>query len=111
MQCFPVSEFEIDRHLTGISDQFNKNGKKSPFQNTGLMIDGKVATVKTEPQYDGERTSFRKDVLQNEEVGDEFFIKKDEKEKWQYLKGAKTIQRKTNRRICLQLFGRRNDLP
>ncbi len=91
---FPISEFEIEGELTEISDKFNKNGKKSPFQNTGLMIDGKVATVKTEPQYDGEKTIL-KDVLQNGEVGEEFFIKEDEKEKWQYLKGAKTIQRKT----------------
>lgn len=91
---FPVSEFEITGSLTGISQEFNKNGKNSPFQNTGLMIDGKVSTIKTEPQYDGKRIVLG-ELLQNEEVGEVFFIKKEEEEKWKYLKGAKTIQRKT----------------
>jgi DNA (cytosine-5)-methyltransferase 1 len=91
---FPVSEFEITGSLAEISQEFNKNGKNSPFQNTGLMIDGKVSTVKTEPQYDGKRIVLG-ELLQSEDAGEEFFIKEEEKDKWKYLKGAKTIQRKT----------------
>ena len=58
---------------TEITNNFNKNGKLSPFQNTGLLIKGKVYTTKTEPNYDGKRTVLA-DVLQNGEVTSEFFI-------------------------------------
>ena len=98
--AFPVSktnsikEVELKGDLVEITNSFNKNGKSSPFQNTGLLIKGKVLTTKTEPNYDGERTVLA-DILQNGEVTPEFFIDEKDKDKWEYLKGAKTIERKS----------------
>ena len=80
--------------LVEITNNFNKNGKLSPFQNTGLLLKGKVYTTKTEPNYDGKKTVLA-DVLQNGEVTSEFFIDEKDKDKWEYLKGAKTIERKS----------------
>ena len=63
-------------------------------KNTGLLIKGKVYTTKTEANYDGNKTVLA-DVLQNGEVTPEFFIDDKDKDKWEYLKGAKTIERKS----------------
>lgn len=89
-----IQEVELKGDLVEITDNFNKNGKLSPFQNTGLLINGKVFTTKTEPNYDGQKTVLA-DVLQNGEVTPEFFINENDKPKWEYLKGAKTIERKS----------------
>lgn len=89
-----IQEVELKGDLVEITDNFNKNGKLSPFQNTGLLIKGKVYTTKTEPNYDGKRTVLA-DVLQNGEVTPDFFIDENDKPKWEYLKGAKTIERKS----------------
>ena len=48
-----IQEVELKGDLVEITNNFNKNGKLSPFQNTGLLIKGKVYTTKTEPNYDG----------------------------------------------------------
>ena len=105
-------EFEIRESLEEITTNFNKEGKLSPFQNTGLLFKGKVYTAKTIPKYNGRKIVLG-DVLQNGEVTDDFFIKdsnlktpksileKDgtektittEKEMWEYLKGSKSILR------------------
>ena len=90
-----IQEVELKGDLVEITNDFNKNGKLSPFQNTGLLIKGKVYTTKTVPNYDGERTVLG-DVLQNGEVTSEFFIDEKDKDKWEYLKGAKTIERKSS---------------
>ena len=89
-----IQEVELKGDLVEITNNFNKDGKLSPFQNTGLLIKGKVYTTKTEPNYDGEKTVLA-DVLQNGEVTPEFFIDENDKPKWKYLKGAKTIERKS----------------
>lgn len=100
--AFPVatdtisnSDFELDGDLVSITNDFNKNEKLSPFQNTGLLIGGKVYTLKTTPAFDGKRTVLS-DVLQNGEVTDEFFITTEDLPKWEYLKGPKKEIRKTS---------------
>ena len=94
-QAFPVDElqnkpvnFNLSDDLVTISDQFNKGEKLSPFQNSGVFIDGKVYTVKTTPTLK-EKGTVLKDVLQNGEVSDDFYIPEEEYAKWEYLKGAK----------------------
>ncbi len=89
-----VHEIELKGDLVEITNNFNKDGKSSPFQNTGLLIKGKVYTTKTEPDYVGNRIVLG-DILQNGEVTSEFFIDQKDKDKWGYLKGAKTIARKS----------------
>jgi len=90
----PIFEFKLKGDLVEITNNFNKNRKLSPFQNTGLLINGKVFTSKTKPHYDGKKTVLG-DILQNGEVTPEFFIDKDDLDRWKYLKGAKKQKRKT----------------
>lgn len=89
-----IEEVDLKGNLVEITNNFNKNGKLSPFLNTGLLIDGQVYTTKTIPNYDGKKTVLA-DILQNENVKPEFFIDDKDKEKWEYLKGAKTIERRS----------------
>ncbi|MFT7157186.1 MAG: DNA (cytosine-5)-methyltransferase 1, partial [Parvicella sp.] len=89
-----IKEFELEGDLVEITNNFNKTGKLSPFENTGLLFKGKVYTTKTSPLYDGERTVLG-DILQNGEVTLEYFIDEKDKDKWAYLKGAKKEKRKT----------------
>jgi len=86
------SKFQLKGDLVDITDNFNKAGSKSPFENSGVMINGEVSTIKTEPNYDGNYTVLG-DVLQNGEVTSDFFIDDKDKDKWEYLKGSKTIER------------------
>lgn len=94
-EAFPVNEtsqlstsFSIDGDLVTLSENFNKGQKFSPFQNTGVFVEGKVFTAKTIPNYDGERKILG-DILQNGEVTKDFYIPEADLPKWIYLKGAK----------------------
>lgn len=85
--------FELKEDVVEISENFNLGGKVGPFENTGVMIDGTITTIKTKPDYEGDVTLL-KDILQNGEVTDEFFIDEVDLSKWNYLKGAKKEMRK-----------------
>ncbi|HHU98141.1 MAG: DNA (cytosine-5-)-methyltransferase [Sulfurimonas sp.] len=88
-----LPSFELKKDITVISNTFNINGKDSPFQNTGIMINGIVNTLKTMPYYKGKHTVLG-DVLQNEEEVDSlFYISKEDQRRWEYLKDAKSYER------------------
>ena len=89
-----VSDFVLDNDLVDISNNFNVGGKKSLFENTGMMINGEVTTLKTFPVYKGKPTPL-KSVLEKGKVDEEFYIPKSELPKWNYLKGAKSEERIT----------------
>jgi len=82
------NEFEIEGDIVEISKNFNKAGKKGVFQNTGIMINGKVTTFKSTPNYSGAFTLL-KDVIQKGKIAEEFYIPKSDMERWEYLKGSK----------------------
>ncbi len=109
-----VNEVELKGDLVELTKNFNKEGGLSPFQNSGLILNGKAITVKVEADYQGELTVLS-DILLNGEVTNDFFIEdkplktiktvvnKDdslrtistEKQMWEYLKGAKKEKRRT----------------
>lgn len=85
------------------------------FENTGVMKDGAIYTVKTTPQYDGKQITLG-DIMDTGEVDKKYFIPeeklfydeshsthsdesherlpKESRQTWQYLKGAKKLPRK-----------------
>jgi DNA (cytosine-5)-methyltransferase 1 len=89
---FP-KEFELKGDIVEISENFNINGKTGMFENTGIIIDGIVTTIKTKPSYE-DKFTILKDIIQNGEVNDEFYINEEDLDKWFYLKGAKKEMRK-----------------
>ncbi len=91
LTLFPT-EFQLDNDIVSISENFNKNQSTGLFENTGLMLDGRVFTFKTTPNYDG-TPAVLGDLLQNGEVPPDFYIDKKDLEKWAYLKGPKKEMR------------------
>ncbi|WP_026710182.1 DNA (cytosine-5-)-methyltransferase [Flavobacterium filum] len=89
---FP-KEFNLKGDIVSISENFNKDGKTGIFENSGLMINGTVTTIKTQPNYEGSFTIL-KDLIQNGEVTEDFYISDEELDKWKYLKGPKKEMRK-----------------
>jgi DNA (cytosine-5)-methyltransferase 1 len=84
----------LDGDIVNISDNFNSEGHKEMFLNSGVMINGKVVTMRVEPDYKGKRTTLKNIVADRKNIEEEFFIKDDELEQWKYLKGAKREYRK-----------------
>ena len=110
-KAFPVSDYCEETPIVGIplksnpnwdlvdlSQEFNNGGKKTPFLNAGLMIDGVFYTYKTNPSYNGKFT-FLGDILvsgkDRELITEDFYISENELPKWKYLKGSKREIRKT----------------
>lgn len=91
-KSFP-RQFKLKGDIVSISENFNKGGKTGMFENSGLMIEGNVTTIKTQPNYEGKFTIL-KDLIQNGEVTEEFYISNEELDKWKYLKGPKKEMRK-----------------
>jgi DNA (cytosine-5)-methyltransferase 1 len=89
---FP-NQFKLKGNIVDISENFNKNGTSGMFENSGLMIDGLVTTIKTTPIHEGDFTILR-DIIQNGEVTEEFYIDENDLDKWIYLKGPKKEMRK-----------------
>jgi DNA (cytosine-5)-methyltransferase 1 len=89
-----VKEIDFKDDLVSVSNNFNKNSKKSIFENTGVMIDGKIYTTRTRPFYKGKQITIE-DILQEDAIPNEFFISKTDLPKWNYLKGAKREERTT----------------
>lgn len=103
--AFPVEDYVIDNpleekslkesdedDLVSLSDNFNLANNDRPFANAGLMMDGRYWTYKTEPNYDGHRTTLGEILVTGEDrqfITEDFYIKEKDLPKWQYLKGAK----------------------
>jgi DNA (cytosine-5)-methyltransferase 1 len=84
-----VNKFSMEGDLPDISDNFNKEGKGSPFSKAGIMIDRNVWTFEAQPDYAGDTRVLQDVVLPENEVSEEFFLDADSMKKWEYHKGAK----------------------
>ena len=101
-QSFEVRNFRLKKNtsdsLADITNQFNANGsRKSPFDNSGIMVNGIVWSVKTEPMYYGKKSKLRDILVTPSKVSDEFIIDSIDitKERgWSYQKGSKSERRK-----------------
>ncbi|MDC3399824.1 DNA (cytosine-5-)-methyltransferase [Schleiferiaceae bacterium] len=102
-----VSEGKISKKFNEVSSDFNKEGRLSPFYNSGIMFEGRYYSVKTAAVKTAKYPLKR--VLQSEDVDKSFYIDKNAKvkfesieqidgstidinnqwDKWRYLKGKK----------------------
>lgn len=100
-KSFPVN-FEKDTHqfqlkddVKTISDTFNLGGKLSPFNISGLFVNGEVYTMKTKAEFEGKYTKLKDVLVPDSDVPEEFYISDETLDKWNYLKGAKKEIRET----------------
>ncbi len=87
------NKFKLDGDIFFISENFNKKKTDGVFENTGIMVDGFVTTIKTKPNFEG-TISVLGDVIQKGKIPDDFYIDDKEMESWIYLKGPKKEERK-----------------
>jgi DNA (cytosine-5)-methyltransferase 1 len=83
----------ISDDLVEVSNDFNKGEKLSPFQNSGVMLEGEYWTHKSLPNYKGKHTVLGDILIPEKEVPVEYYLDKESIEKWTYLKGAKNEER------------------
>lgn len=103
-KAFPVkkdpaslNEFKIEGSLEEVSEKFSfHKPSKSPFEISGVMIDRNVYTAKTTADYNGKLTLLKDLIIHDEtKIPEEFFIKDQDKKRWEYLKGGKKEERKS----------------
>ena len=98
-KAFPIrainseNTFELQGELDELSNTFNLKGGKSLFENSGVIINRKVITVKTKPR-NTEGIKTLGEIIFTTKVDDTFYIDKKDIDKWEYYKGAKNELRK-----------------
>ncbi|MFA6536306.1 MAG: DNA (cytosine-5-)-methyltransferase [Candidatus Paceibacterota bacterium] len=103
-KAFPVknivlnkNKFTLEKDLVKLTKNFSMGSpQKSPFEISGIMINGEVYTYKVTPDYDG-KFIILKDIIEPDEkkIQKEFFIDKKDLPTWKYLKGGKKEARKS----------------
>lgn len=105
-QAFPCAErgadkrsgrsFVIGGTLDMVSDRFNTdNPSTSPFCNAGIMSQRHVCTVDVDADYDGPSITLGDIMVDESLVPEQFFISEDDLGKWKYLKGHKSMTRRS----------------
>lgn len=94
----PVEEntFKLEGTLPEISENKKQFNSKTPFLDAGIMIDRKVVTYKTKPEYLGPSILLADVLIEDDDVDYDYWISDNELEKWKYLKGGKKETRITN---------------
>lgn len=91
---FAIEKTELDKQaeladdIAKVSDKF-----KFDFQNSGIMMRGKIFTTKVTPLT--EKPILLKEIIEKNKISDDFFVPDDKMDKWKYMKGAKKIERTT----------------
>ncbi len=88
LHTLKLSDKKKDR-LLDITNEFNKDNKLHPFENSGLMVDGIAYSVATIPVCEDKPMTIRDIMVNPEEVPAEFYVPDEQIARWQYYKGAK----------------------
>jgi DNA (cytosine-5)-methyltransferase 1 len=88
-----VSEIDLSKDPTAISNEFNKGGSKSPFFNTGFFSNGVAYTATTEPVPQAHSAVLGDVLIPERDVPDEYWVSESSLNQWEFLKGAKSIER------------------
>ncbi len=81
-----IKEAKLPNDIEETSDNFS-----FMFENSGFMHGGVIFTTKYIPKLESPITLGK--ILENGQVGEGFFITPEKMPKWEYLKGAKKIER------------------
>ena len=83
----------LDDDAETISSKFNKGGGKSPFLNSGFYLNGVAHSLKTTAKLSSNPVVLGDILVSDSQVPDEFWIDGKRLKEWEYLKGAKSIER------------------
>lgn len=97
VQQFPIKNNELEFNLINISKNSFvdlvdiSNNFKAQFYNSGVMINGKIYTVKVEKDFDKIMTL--RNLIEKKPVDDKYFLNEETLNKFKQLKGSKRIPR------------------
>ena len=83
-KCYDMNEYE---DAVEVTERF-----KAQFENSGIMINGKVWTAKTTPVY--EKPVTLGEVREHKKGLEQYILEGDKLKKFEYLRGSKKIPRK-----------------
>lgn len=86
-------QFTIKGDLPSVSSRFNQENRGDLFENTGMIVDRNVTTIKTESAYCGPHITLRQIMIDESLVPEDYFIADKDLPKWEYLKGSKRLKR------------------
>ena len=88
---------QLSSDLVTLSDHFNEgNVLEHPFENAGVVIDGKIYTDNLISAYSGPFTTLGDILATGDErslITEDFYLSDDEIKKWEYAKGHKEFER------------------
>lgn len=84
---------DLSKSADEISSGFNKGSSNSPFLNAGLYFNNVAYTYKTKPKFSGKKQTLGDVVIPDSEVPREYFVDETRLKEWEFLKGAKNIER------------------
>lgn len=86
--------FDLRDDAAEISETFNNGGKSSPFLTSGVYFDGSVITGRVTPDAAKAGAGTLGSILvPDSEVPSEYWIEEGKLPEWQFLKGAKSVER------------------
>ena len=88
-----LTEVDLSDDAEVISSKFNKGSEKSPFLTSGYFFDGIAYTLKTQAKEAKVKFVLGDVIEDDSEVPDEYWVPKDRRKEWEFLKGAKSIER------------------
>ena len=100
-RAFPINlkgeatRFDLDGEAWELSNSFSRGNKKSPFRAAGIYDGKSVLTTDLEAVYRGKRVVLGDLVLAANGVSSEYWIPESQLNSWRYLKGSKSIPRKS----------------
>lgn len=86
-------EIHLESDLLKITQKFNSKNLKGIFENSGLLLNGKVTTLKTYPIINENNRTLLRQIIFKSKVDSSFYISEKDLDKWIYLKGPKKEKR------------------
>jgi len=86
-------EIPISPDPTTVSNQFGLELKNSPFANAGVYVNGSAWTTKVYAESRRKKATLGDVLVDDGEVSEEYWIPESRLKEWEFLKGAKAIDR------------------
>ena len=100
-RAFPIhlkgkaTSFNLDGEAWELSNSFSRGNKKSPFGTAGIYDGQSVLTTAVAAAYRGKRIVLGDLILAANKVNSDYWIPESQLKSWRYLKGSKSIPRKS----------------
>jgi DNA (cytosine-5)-methyltransferase 1 len=88
-----LTVIDLSAEAEEISSKFNKGSDKSPFLTSGYFINGTAYTLKTQAKEASKKYVLADVVQDDADVPDEYWVPSNRRKEWEYLKGAKSVER------------------